>query len=90
MGRRVNFFARLARTRPGYGYVTVHDPWASEKAPDKDGIYLLNLKSGEVNLLILLEQISNFKVRPDMKGAVHWFNHLLFSPDYKRFIFLHR
>jgi hypothetical protein len=25
-----------------------------------------------------------------MKGAKHWFNHLLVAPDGKRFIFLHR
>jgi len=83
-------FARLARTRPGYGYVGVPDPWAEEKKPKDDGIYLLDLTTGESDLIISIAQMAEFHPRSDMKNAVHWFNHLLFSPDDRRFIFLHR
>lgn len=83
-------FSRLAWTRPGYGYAGIPDPYAGDKAPDDDGIYILDLRSGESELIISLGQMARFKPRSDMKGAVHWFNHLLFNQDDDRFIFLHR
>ncbi len=83
-------FSRLDRTRPGYGYAGVHDPTVEKKAPENDGIYLMDLRTGEYDLIISLAQIVAFRPRLDMRGAVHWFNHLLVSPDDQRFIFLHR
>jgi len=83
-------FARLARTRPGYGYNGVIDPRVTEKRPVKDGIYLLDLATGESDLIVSIAQMTEFHPRPDMENAVHWFNHILFSPDDRRFIFLHR
>jgi len=83
-------FSRLAVTRPGYGYLGVLDPWREEKAPKEDGIYLMDLRTGEYTLIISLAQMAAFRPRVDMEGCVHWFNHLLFSPDDRRFIFLHR
>ncbi len=83
-------FARLAHTRPGYGYVGIADPWKGSLAPDEDGIYLMNLETTEHQLVISLAQISSFAPRRDMVGAIHWFNHLLFSPEGRRFAFLHR
>jgi len=83
-------FSRLADERPGYGYAGVLDAYADQAVPDGDGIYLLDLASGQHELIISLAQISEFDRRDDMAGVKHWFNHLLFSPDDKRFIFLHR
>jgi len=83
-------FARVARTRPGYGYLGVSDLWMKEEAPKEDGIYLMNLETGENQLVVSLAKMASFHPRADMKKTVHWFNHLLFSPDGRRFIFLHR
>jgi len=83
-------FSRLARTRPGYGYVGAPDPYADEEAPEEDGIYILDLRSCEAELIISIDQMARFNPRSDMDKAVHWFNHLLFNPDDERFIFLHR
>jgi len=83
-------FSRLARTRPGYGYAGIPDPKVKEKAPEDDGIYRMDLRTGEYVLVISLAQMATFRPRSDMKDAVHWFNHLLVSPDDQRFIFLHR
>ncbi|MCW4021290.1 MAG: NAD(P)-dependent oxidoreductase [Candidatus Bathyarchaeota archaeon] len=83
-------FARVARTRPGYGYVGVPDLWAEEKAPEEDGIRWMNLETGEHRLVVSLGRMASFRPRLEMKNAVHWFNHLLFNPDDRRFIFLHR
>lgn len=83
-------FARLAHTRPGYGYVGVEDRWEDQLAPEEDGIYWMDVGTGEHDLIIRLGQVTRFEPRSDMAGAVHWFNHLLFSPDGRRFAFLHR
>jgi len=83
-------FARLHHTRPGYGYAGPADPWEDEPAPDQDGIYWMNLETGENRLIISLAQILTIAPDESMKGAKHWFNHLLFNPAETRFVFLHR
>ena len=83
-------FSRLQRTRPGYGYPGVPDKWRDEPHPKEDGIYWMSLETGEYYLVISLDQIVKFKPKPSMKGAIHWFNHLLFNPNDSRFVFLHR
>lgn len=61
-----------------------HDP-----RPD-DGIYLMDLVSGHSRLIVSIAHIVDIEHRSSMDGAHHWFKHLMFSPDDKRFIFLHR
>ncbi len=83
-------FARLHQTRPGYGYAGISDPREDELWPEEDGIYWMDLTTGENRLIISLRQIVDIAHRPSMDNLKHWFNHLLFSPDDKRFLFLHR
>ncbi len=83
-------FARVARTRPGYGYVGVADPSEGVLCPDDDGIWWMDMRTGENELIITLAQAAAIEPRSDMDEAEHWFNHLLWSPDGSRFIFLHR
>ncbi len=82
-------FARIDSTRPGYGYKGVVDPNASDPHPAEDGIYQVNLETGESQLIITFDQIAAIPA-PRQPLGKHWFNHLLFSPDGSRFIFLHR
>jgi len=83
-------FRRLHDTRPGYGYAGVPDP-SVELAPKDSGIFRIDLESGKQSLLFALADVARFgPVTDDMKGAKHWFNHLLYSPDGSRFVFLHR
>jgi len=84
-------FARLQIRRPGYGYVGAKDETLNVKAPDKTGIYSMNLQTGESKLLITPAQIIGIPMEGvDFQNYFHWFNHLLISPDGSRFIFLHR
>ncbi len=83
-------FARVNDTRPGYGYAGIPDAGTSELYPDKDGIYSLDLVTGESRLIITLAQIATAYADETTEGGKHWFNHLLFNPDGSRFIFLHR
>jgi len=83
-------FSRVARTRPGYGYVGLPDPGEGVLCPEDDGIWVMDVPSGENELIITLAQAAQIERRADMDGAEHWFNHLLWAPDSDRFIFLHR
>jgi len=83
-------FARIHRTRPGYGYCALPDPNESDLCPDNDGIWWMDLATGESKFIISLAQIAEICHQDCMDGAEHWFNHLQFNHDGKRFIFLHR
>jgi hypothetical protein len=83
-------FRRLNDTRPGYGYSGVPDP-SLELAPRNSGIFKVDLATGTQKLVFSMAQVAAFgEQTEDMKGAKHWFNHLLFNTDGTRFIFLHR
>jgi len=83
-------FSRVHRLRPGYGYAGIPDPGERKNHPDDDGIFLMDLETGESRLIISLQQIASLEPDETMKGFGHWFNHLLFNTDSSRFIFLHR
>ena len=84
-------FSRLQDCRPGYGYVGLPDPNKDAQAPEDDGIWRMDLKTGKRELIISYAAAARV---PYEKGGLveskHWFNHLLVAPDGKRFIFLHR
>ena len=83
-------FSRVHRNRPGYGYVGVPDAWANDDAPAEDGIYGMDLKTGQNQLIVNLRQIIGIEHEASMDGCIHWFNHLQFNPSGTRFLFLHR
>ncbi len=83
-------FARIATTRPGYGYQGPPDPWADDPHPDADGIYWMDVESGEHRLIVSLDQVVGIGHTAGMDGVTHWFNHLQFNPSGTRFLFLHR
>ena len=83
-------FARTARTRPGYGYEGPPDPWEDDLHPAEDGVYWMDMESGEYRLTVSLDQVVGIRHAADMDGAKHWFNHLQFNPSGTRFLFLHR
>lgn len=83
-------FARVHRTRPGYGYVGLPDPWEGDPHPPEDGIYWIDLTTGAYRLIISLDQIVGNRPDETMKEGESWFNHLQFNTDDTRFLFLHR
>ena len=84
-------FRRLNDMRPGYGYAGLPDPHAGEWAPRDAGLTRIDLATGRADLLLSVADVAKFGPQlDDMKGAKHWFNHLLYSPDGSRFVFLHR
>ena len=84
-------FRRINDVRPGYGYVGFKDPFADDPAPTETGIMRIDLQTGETRLILSLADIVRLGHIPNQSiGIKHYFNHLLFSPDGKRFIALHR
>lgn len=83
-------FRRLYDVRPETGYAGVADPYREVAAPDQTGIWRMDLQTGKTRLLLSYAQVAAFQPLDGMRGAKHWFNHLLYSPSGKRFVFLHR
>ncbi|MBL8229081.1 MAG: PD40 domain-containing protein [Bryobacterales bacterium] len=84
-------FRRLNDKRPGYGYSGIPDPNKEVATPEDIGIWKVDLATGKRKLLISIADAARIPYPGGYsKGALHWFNHLLVSPDGKRFIFLHR
>lgn len=83
-------FSRLYRLRPGYGYYNIPEKTANEKLPDKPCIWRINLNSGVVKPVLKYTDFARVQPRPEMNDAEHKVNHIMLSPNGKRFMVLHR
>lgn len=83
-------FSRLHRLRPGYGYANVEESSINEACPDKTCIWKIDIESGVVTPLLKYTDFAAFEPREEMKDAEHKVNHLMISPNGKRFMVLHR
>lgn len=85
-------FSRLYELRPGYGYYNVPEKTKGVPLPDSTAIWKVNFETGEVTDLLKYTDFANFQPRPEMKeaGAVHKVNHIMLSPNGKRFMVLYR
>ena len=83
-------FSRLHRMRPGYGYSNLVDKTKDELCPDKACIWKVEVATGEVTELFKYTDFAAFEPDETMKGADHKVNHLMISPNGKRFMVLHR
>lgn len=83
-------FSRLHRMRPGYGYSNLPEDTKGELCPDKTCIWKMDIPSGKVTSLFHYTDMAAFEPDESMEGAEHKVNHLMISPDGKRFMVLHR
>ena len=85
-------FSRLYELRPGYGYYNVPEKTKGVALPDATAIWRVDLETGKVTDLLKYTDFANFQPRPEMKeeGAVHKVNHIMLSPNGKRFMVLYR
>ena len=86
--------ARLDGARPGYGYVGGAGARLDVGAPEDDGVWRIEVATGESRLILPLAEAVAFlaaRLGPrqrehHLSGAlVHWFNHIKISPDGRRF-----
>lgn len=85
-------FSRLYNLRPGYGYYNVPEKTKGIELPDTTAVWKIDLETGEITDLLSYTDFANFQPRHEMqeKGSVHKVNHLMLSPNGKRFMVLYR
>ncbi len=82
-------FSRLQRIRPGYGYLNMPDASQHEGCPENEGLWRVNMETGEERLLFSLQEIAALEPLKTMEGADHYFHIILSNPSSSRFIFVH-
>lgn len=82
-------FIRLENCRSGYGYQQNFIKNYQELDDSKDGIWYWPLQKSSPTLLHTLKDLAQIDPQPTMKTAVHYVNHLKWSPDNHHFIFFH-
>lgn len=85
-------FSRLHSLRLGYGYSALSETTKGVALPDTTCIWKMDIETGEVTSLLKYTDFAKFQPRPEMleKGSVHKVNHLMLSPNGKRFMVLYR
>lgn len=83
-------FARINWGRPGYGYAGVEDRNRNVRAPEDSGVYRLDLDSGEYRMLVSCARVAAIPHEGIAPTDSHYINHVQWSPDGRRFLFLNR
>lgn len=85
-------FSRLHSLRPGYGYMNLPDVTKGVALPKGYAVWRINILTGEIDGILRYSDFASFMPRPEMKaeGTIHKVNHLMLSPNGKRFIVLYR
>ena len=82
-------YARMARLRPVTGYPGGFDWTTGRKAPDDDGIFIIDPQSGEKRLLVSFERLAELvrPEKPDVDEASLYINHTLWNRPGDRIYF---
>ncbi|NMA08952.1 MAG: hypothetical protein GX929_07570 [Clostridiales bacterium] len=88
-------FARIYGFRHGYGYASLPDVFARETAPKEDGVWYMDMKTGETKLILSLYdmvQLSEpYFINHDEEITWKYLvNHITINPDGTRFVALLR
>lgn len=85
-------FSRLHSLRLGYGYAALPEKTKGVALPNETCIWKMGVDIGEVIPLLKYTDFAKFEPRPEMQEAesVHKVNHLMLSPNGKRFMVLYR
>lgn len=85
-------FSRLHSLRLGYGYAALPEITKGIALPDEPCIWRMNIESGDITPLLKYTDFAFFQPRKEMleTDSVHKVNHLMLSPNGKRFMVLYR
>ena len=85
-------FSRLHSLRLGYGYAALPEKTRGVTLPDETCIWKMDIETGAVTPLLKYTDFAQFEPRPEMleTSSVHKVNHLMLSPNGKRFMVLYR
>lgn len=83
-------FSRLRITRADYGYGgNGQNAKADIQFPEDDGLFLVNLESGEAKLIVSIARVKDMVPEIPEEG-IEYFNHTLFSRDGSKIFWLAR
>jgi hypothetical protein len=83
-------YRRLYVTHETIGYPCDRLPPSPALCPADDGIWRMDLRTGEAALAVSYAQLAAFHPRASMKKAIHWVSHIEVNPSSTRVLFLHR
>lgn len=85
-------YSRLHSLRLGYGYSAIPEKTKGEALPDATAVWRIDVETGETTPILTYKDFASFQPRKEMlePGSVHKVNHLMLSPNGKRFMVLYR
>ena len=85
-------FSRLHNLRLGYGYAALPEVTKGVALPDTTAVWKMDIETGEVTEILKYTDFARFQPRIEMQeeGSLHKVNHLMLSPNGKRFMVLYR
>lgn len=83
-------YRRLYVTHETIGYSERRPAGKLTKYPADDGIYRMDLASGQADLVVSYRDLREFHPRDSMQNAIHWVSHIEINPASTRALFLHR
>ena len=85
-------YARMARLRPVTGYEGAWDWTSGVSAPEDDGVFLVDVESGEKELLVSFRELAEAvrRARPEIDSMPLFINHTLWSRTGERLFFFAR
>ncbi len=83
---------RIYDFRPGYGYEEIKDPFIDVAAPADDGVFLMDLATGDSRMILSLAEAVDFLATngEEIVGRKVVINHITFNPSANRYLFLLR
>lgn len=83
-------YSRFQVTHPTIGYAATRAEPELANAPGDDGIYRMDIESGDSQKILSLQDLRDFQPLKSMDHAIHWVTHLEINPASTRFLFIHR
>ena len=84
-------YARLRLSRPDYGYAGEgQDAQKNVSWPDNDGLWLVNLKTGEAELIVSIASLKDQMTQMQDPKGLAYFCHTIISPNAKKIFWLAR
>ena len=83
-------YSRFQVTHRTIGYPAAGAEPELRPAPSDDGIWRMDLETGDFELVLSLGDLMNHEHKASMDKAVHWVTHVEVSPDSSRVVFIHR
>ena len=83
-------YERLQVCMPGYGYPYSDESFLNEKAPSETGLFLMDLKTGNRELIVPIKTLMEMFGKEDADKYYHYVTHTEFSKDGRYISFLYR